>query len=50
MAPWQPRNGFRKGGMGTYHMEAEYGTNPDYRYLRNAIQIMNPSALPLVKY
>lgn len=50
MARWQPRNGFRKGGMGTYHMEAEYGTNPDYRYLRNAIQIMNPSALPLVKY
>ena len=50
MARWQPKNGFRKGGMGTYHMEAEYGTTPDYKFLRQAIQIMNPSSHPLIKY
>ena len=22
MARWQPKNGFRKGGVGSYHMEA----------------------------
>lgn len=35
----------RKGGCGTYHMEYEYA-NPesDYKYLREAIQIMNPAA------
>ena len=41
---------FRKGGVGTYHMEAEYGTTPEYKNLRNAIQIMNPSSHSLVKY
>lgn len=50
MARWQPRNGFRKGGVGTYHMEAEYGTNPEYKNLRKAIQIMNPSSHSLIKY
>lgn len=50
MARWQPSNGFRKGGVGTYHMEAEYGTTPEYKNLRNAIQIMNPSSHSLVKY
>ncbi|MCZ8373273.1 glycoside hydrolase family 18 [Phocaeicola sp. KGMB11183] len=50
MARWQPKNGFRKGGVGTYHMEAEYGTSPEYKNLRNAIQIMNPSSHSLIKY
>lgn len=44
MAYWQPKEG-RKGGVGSYHMEYEY-SNPetDYKYLRQAIQIMNPAA------
>jgi hypothetical protein len=42
MARWTPTNGFSKGGCGTYHMEAEYGTTPDYKWMRQAIQIMNP--------
>lgn len=50
MARWQPKNGFDKGGVGTYHMEAEYGTNPEYKNLRKAIQIMNPSSHSLIKY
>lgn len=50
MARWQPKNGFRKGGVGSYHMEAEYPTNPEYKNLRKAIQIMNPSTKPLIKY
>ncbi len=50
MARWQPSNGFRKGGVGTYHMEAEYGTSPEYKNLRKAIQIMNPSSHSLLKY
>jgi hypothetical protein len=41
MAYWEPKQG-RKGGCGSYHMEYEYGHNPDYKYLRQAIQIMNP--------
>lgn len=43
MAYWQPNEG-RKGGAGSYHMEYEYA-NPeaDYKYLRQAIQIMNPA-------
>lgn len=50
MARWKPYTGFEKGGVGTYHMEAEYPTNPEYKNLRRAIQIMNPSAHPLIKY
>lgn len=50
MARWKPNNGFRKGGVGTYHMEAEYPTNPEYKNLRNAIQIMNPSSHKLINY
>mgnify|MGYP000926531087 CR=1 FL=1 len=50
MARWKPNNGFEKGGVGTYHMEAEFPTNPEYKNLRKAIQIMNPSAYPLIKY
>lgn len=42
MAYWNPVDG-RKGGVGTYHMEYEYTDNPDYKYLRRAIQIMNPA-------
>lgn len=42
MATWQPTEG-RKGGCGTYHMEYEYAHNPEYKYLRQAIQIMNPA-------
>eukprot|EP01133_Synstelium_polycarpum_P013813 gene13813-16281_t len=42
MAYWQPTQG-RKGGAGTYHMEYEYANTPDYKYLRQAIQIMNPA-------
>lgn len=42
MAWWQPAQG-RKGGCGSYHMEYEYGHDPDYKYLRQAIQIMNPA-------
>ena len=47
MARWQPtRDGEvrRKGGVGTYHMEFEYNhTDVEYKYLREAIQIMNPA-------
>lgn len=42
MAYWQPTQG-RKGGCGSYHMEYEYGLNPDYKFMRQAIQIMNPA-------
>lgn len=50
MARWKPNNGFRKGGCGCYHMEAEYPTNPEYKWMRNAIQIMNPGLNTLIKY
>lgn len=47
MARWSPIiNGkpVRKGGMGTYHMEYDYPTTPvEYKYLREAISIMNPA-------
>ena len=42
MAYWNPVDG-RKGGVGAYHMEYEYTNNPDYKFLRRAIQIMNPA-------
>ncbi len=48
MAYWKPTlNGvsYRKGGVGTYHMEYEYGLSGivnTYPYLRRAISIMNP--------
>lgn len=42
MAYWNPIQG-RKGGAGTYHAEYEYAINPDYRWTRQAIQIMNPA-------
>lgn len=47
MACWTPFvNGkaVRKGGIGTYHMEYDYPTTPvEYKYLREAIRIMNPA-------
>ncbi|HVI45638.1 MAG TPA: endo-beta-N-acetylglucosaminidase family protein [Chitinophaga sp.] len=42
MASWNPAGG-RKGGIGTYHMEYEYPNEPDYKFMRRAIQIMNPA-------
>lgn len=43
MAYWSPRQG-KKGGAGSYHMEYEYNhPDIDYKYLRQAIQIMNPA-------
>lgn len=42
MAYWNPVDG-RKGGVGTYHMEYDYTNSPDYKFLRRAIQIMNPA-------
>jgi len=41
-ARWQPTQG-RKGGIGAYHAEYEYPHNPDYKFIRQAIQIMNPA-------
>ena len=43
MARWQPKDGGRKGGCGAYHMEYEYKHDPEYKYMRQAIQIMNPA-------
>lgn len=34
---------YEKGGAGTYHMEYDYNNVPDYKYLRQAIQTMNPA-------
>lgn len=43
MARFNPTQG-PKGGCGTYHMEYEYNhTDKEYKYLREAIQIMNPA-------
>lgn len=41
-ARWNPTQG-RKGGAGVYHIEYDYVRNPDYKYVRQAIQIMNPA-------
>ena len=43
MARWQPKDEGRKGGCGAYHMEYEYKHDPEYKYMRQAIQIMNPA-------
>lgn len=43
MAYWIPQGYSTKGGCGTYHMEYEYANIPEYKYLRQAIQIMNPA-------
>lgn len=42
MARFNPTQG-QKAGVGTYHMEYEYLALPNYKYLRQAIQIMNPT-------
>lgn len=42
MARFTPEQG-PKAGVGTYHMEYEYWALPTYKYLRQAIQIMNPT-------
>ena len=45
MAMWESQYGYRKGGVGTYHMEYEYslaGHSIEYPYLREASAIMNP--------
>ena len=46
-AQWEPTydgKTYRKGGVGTFHMEYEYGPKNSitYPYLRKAINIMNP--------
>ncbi|GAA4178868.1 glycoside hydrolase family 18 [Sphingobacterium ginsenosidimutans] len=41
-AYWNPTEG-PKGGIGSYHTEYEYPNNPDYKWTRQAIQIMNPA-------
>lgn len=43
MAHWNTPDG-RKGGCGAFHMELDYNNYPDYKYMRQAIQIMNPAA------
>lgn len=42
MAHFNPEQG-EKGGAGTYHMENEYNNDIEYKFLRQAIQIMNPA-------
>lgn len=44
MAYWKPKTG-DKGGCGAYHMEYEYTHDPEYKFMRQAIQIMNPANL-----
>lgn len=41
-AAWNPP-GRKKGGVAVYHPEYEYTLSPDYRWSRQAIQIMNPA-------
>lgn len=47
MARWKPVvNGVtlpRSGGMGSFHMEYDYPGPREYKYLRDAIQAMNPA-------
>lgn len=46
MAAFQPQIAgvpYRKGGAGSYHMEYDYNNTPDYKYMRQMIQIMNPA-------
>jgi hypothetical protein len=42
MAYWQPKDGI-KAGAGAFHAEYEYNLSPDFKFTRNAIQIMNPA-------
>ena len=43
MALWESKEGYKKGGVGTYHMEYEYPNKPEYKWLRMGTGIMNPS-------
>lgn len=48
MAMWESPLGYRKGGVGTYHMEYEYnlsGHSIAYPYMREASAVMNPPML-----
>lgn len=48
MAMWESTYGYRKGGVGTYHMEYEYNLNGHsiaYPFLREASAVMNPPML-----
>lgn len=42
MALWNPTQG-RKGGMGAYILEADFNSDPPFKNIRWAIQIMNPA-------
>lgn len=37
-ARWMPREGY-KGGVGAYRFDNDYGNTPDYKWMRQAIQI-----------
>lgn len=37
-AAWMPKNGY-KGGVGAYRFENDYDNKPDYKWMRQAIQI-----------
>lgn len=39
---WNPSDG-RKGGIALYHIEYDYDKSPEYKYVREAIQQMNPA-------
>jgi hypothetical protein len=42
-AKWQPSNGMKKGGVGGYQIQIDFTNSPEYKYIRGAIQIMNPA-------
>ena len=41
MAQWQTESGYRKGGVGTYHIEYDYKNMPEYKWIRAARGIMH---------
>ncbi len=45
MALWRSTDGYRAGGIGTFHMEYDYPNVPEYRYLRDAVTAANPPVL-----
>lgn len=38
-AAWMPSNGQCKGGVGAYRLDNDYNNSPDYKWMRQAIQI-----------
>ncbi|WP_308502477.1 glycoside hydrolase family 18 [uncultured Alistipes sp.] len=42
-AMWEPVNGYMKGGMGAYQFGYEATNTPSYKWMRTAIQTMNPA-------